>query len=289
MDIIKTLPKFNTYTDSTKKLYRKIISNVLENSKAGDDIVKVIKNEDNTKFIDEFTSDYTKKLYYVLINMIAQKNDLNNKDYYSKKVEDLGLKIQESRGLNKNNKRTYTSWNNVYNIFDKISYKKLEDKLIIGLYTRVYNDKGEHWIFRNEPRTFKFGDNDNINNWIEFKNNKYTIYLNDYKTKTRYGQQIIPIIDNDLINVLELYLDNIKKNENLFPDNNSSWTQKLGRITKKYAGVKLTSQIIREIYESHLQNSEKYKKLNLNQKRRLHEMLFHDISTAMEYMKLNVH
>ena len=288
MEVLKDLPKYNSYKKSTIDKYDKIIKDIINKSQAGDNLLNIIKKPDNVKFINDFTSDYTKKLYYVLINNLAQNNNLDSKDYYQKKVNELSDKLEYARGTNKNEKRQYTTWEKVYSIFDKIPTKKLEDKLTIGFYTRIYNENGDHWIFRNDPRTFKFGDNDTKYNWVTKNKDSFTIYLNDYKTKNRYGNQIIPIIDKDMIDLLDIYTENLKNGDYLFNDNNSSWTQKLGRITKKYLGLKLTSQIIREIYESHLQNSEKYQKLNLNRKRRLHEMLFHDISTALEYMKIGI-
>jgi hypothetical protein len=53
----------------------------------------------------------------------------------------------------------------------------------------------------------------------------------------------------------------------------------------KGTGKELTIRIIRKSYETHLQNSEEYKAMTLEEKTAKHKEALHDYETAMEYRK----
>lgn len=298
-EIMKLISENKEYSEYTKKTYINNIYVILGCLKisplCNEDLIKnsseIIDFIENSK-----NSIYYKKILYVILFIIADKLNHPTKEIYKIKRNEYSSKIDEMRGDNKNTKRdnNYISWEKIKNIFFDIKendWKDLQDKIIIGLYTLLPPIRNDYVYMLTKDF------NNEKDNFIIKINDKYHIFLNHYKTHKTFGKREIVICDDTLIKLLDkwLLLNNSKylliSYSGLFdikPLSKSSFSLRFKNIMLKYTGKNITIQIIREIYESNIQNDESYNELSLNEKKKIHEKLLHSLPIAQTYRKINL-
>ena len=302
---LKNKLKDNNLTESSIDLYIKNLIRLNE-----DEPFK------NLKFLDDITSinnqleKYklnTKKIYLIsivsVLNVYKNVNKKNMKLYqkYYKMMKDMADEIKKipTNEMSENQKKNWMSWNELLDLYKTIksrvlTYDKL-DKLtelqynhllkyvVLSLYILMEPRRNE---YKNTYLIKKYDDklSDNYN-YISLDDKEFI--FNQFKTKKKYGQQIIKF-NNDLYDVIKLYLKfhPLNKNDNSynipflvyydgkpFKDVNS--------ITRILSSVHdgLGSSLIRHIYLSY-----KYNDVNKEKEDTALKMA-HSIETQNNYMK----
>lgn len=257
-----------------------------------DKVISVIEHSD--------ASDNTKKLTYIVLTMIAKKKNSPSKvklNKMAKYYNDVVSKNRRNNLVADDRRNAWTSWIHVCAVFDLIncemSLDDCQDKLIVGLYTRCEYTLRLDWAmvaYKTEKKPSR------KYNHLVHDEDGYTFYLNKYKTVGTYGAKVIPLKDAKLVKLLDywfsvynteckwLLISYKNKNKAL---SEAALSKDIVKIFMKYIGKPISNQVLREIKESDnvYGNKEKYDKLDLNEKYKLHSLLLHSYATAGEYAK----
>jgi hypothetical protein len=305
--------------DFIEQLKDKLIDNKLTTSSIDLYVKNLIRlNNDepfkNIKFLDDVTSiesklnKYkmnTKKVYYIsIVSVLNVYKDLNKKNkklydkYYTlmKNTADEVKKIPTDQ-MNDNQKKNWISWDDLIKEYNTIKTRVLTYKSLDKLSELQYNHLLKYVILSlyvlQEPRRNEYMKMKVINKYSEKLPDSYNyismndkeFIFNEYKTKKKYGQQIIKF-NNDLFEVIKLYLrfhPLYDKNLDIpflvyytgkpFKDVNS--------ITRVLANIHhgLGSSLIRHIYLSY-----KYGDVNEDKQDTANNM-GHSVQTQNDYIK----
>lgn len=303
IDNLKLKLKDNNLTSSSIDLYIKNLIRLNNdepfiNLKFLDDIT-VINNK-----LDKYKLN-TKKIY--LISIISVLNIYKNLTKKNKSLYDKYYKLMKSiadevkniptNEMSENQKKNWISWDDLiseynsiksrvltYNKLDKLTelqYNHLLKYVVLSLYILLEPRRNE---YKNMKIINKYNDRLDSNfNYISLDDKE--IIFNEYKTKKKYGQQIIKF-NNDLFDVLKIYLKFhplFKKDLDIpflvyydgrpFKDVNS--------ITRVLSSIHygLGSSLIRHIYLS-------YKYNDINQEKQDTALkMGHSVEMQNDYMK----
>jgi hypothetical protein len=240
----------------------------------------------------------TKKAFFIALYVIADKLNLENKKKYydemiSKKNENNEERKENTIKVNKMN--DYESMKKLRSILKDMpetSFEDIRNKLLISLYVLkppLRNDFENVLIVNKKPVDSNF-------NYIVKDKDVFKFYLNKYKTVSKYGTKIItyskqddPII-YDLLKKLKAFNTKYLISDKFYnPLNDKEISSLVIKIFKKYLNKHITINMIRQIYESELIQSEKYKNMSLKEKEVEHEKLGHSFYTAnQDYNKINL-
>lgn len=235
-----------------------------------------------------------RKIIYILSMIFERLGNTKAQQRYRAAYLNLKKQITEQRKTNKPISAKEAdcvdvSWEELKS--KPINMDELDQKTL--LYNLlIYIDETPRLDFRTliyQPDSGK-----NTKNYINLNNAK--IVLNDYKTKSTYGQWVIPIRNAELIQYLRKYVKahNIKPNNYLFLNKNnkpypshkfSEFTQ---RMFDKKLGYKITMNCLRKIKEKYLfHNNPKTLKMSYKEKEDLVAHYFkHNLQTSMLYYNI---
>ena len=171
--------------------------------------------------------------------------------------------------------------------------KDIREKLIFGLYSLQPCRRLEYRFMRITKETDKDKlDDDNYNYLVITP--PYKFIFNNYKTNDKYGQQEIPVMDDDLINLIKKYITYYKlkvgdyllgqttdKNKVIAEPN---FSNKLTQIFQKVYGIHTSLDYIRK---SHIiAFLDQPKKLSNNEKKQFAEWMSHSKDEQDKYYKI---
>ena len=174
---------------------------------------------------------------------------------------------------------------------DKLN--NMRDKLIFGLYTLQP-------CRRLEYRYMKITKETNIDK-LDDKNDNYLVItqpykfvFNNYKTNDKYGQQEIPVMDDDLSNLINKYINHekLKSGDYLIGQTTnkkkeiaeSNFSNKITEVFRKVYGIHTSLDFIRK---SHIINFyDQPRKLSNNEKKAFAELMAHSKEEQEKYYKI---
>ena len=174
--------------------------------------------------------------------------------------------------------------------------KGLQECVIVALYvwqTALRNDWAELTITRKIVIP-------NTGNWLQInKNGTMTLILNEYKNAKYFKKQRIPLslksnqIMTIWLNLLErllgakpvhpLYYSINQKAKIDWIANAETLARQLSRISLKMFDRPATINTFRHAHEMQLQDSEEYKRMSVDEKKKAHAALLHSLVTGMKY------
>lgn len=243
----------------------------------------------------------TRKLTYIVLSMVSRKlkleeqeKEYNERVNYYKTIDNFERRENK---VSENRKDNWTDWKTIVSVFDMIDEKKgfnnCQDKLIVGLYTRLNYvlrlDFANVRVIEGKPnKSRKF-------NHLLINNGTYIFYLKNYKTDKNFGDVIIKIEDEELKKLLGYWFSEynyekkyllVSYKDNKKPLSENALSKRIPYIFNKYIGKAITNQIMREIKESdNIYGNKSYNDLSLNEKFEIHSKLLHSGFTGMEYGK----
>ena len=179
----------------------------------------------------------------------------------------------------------------ISNGLDKL--KDMREKLIFGLYTLQPCRRLEYRFMRITKETNKDNLDDDNDNYLVITP-PYKFIFKNYKTNDKYGQQEIPVMDGDLINLIKQYIAYYKlkvgdyligqtsdKNKVIAEPN---FSNKLTQIFRKVYNVHTSLDFIRK---SHIISFlDQPKKLSNNDKKQFAEWMAHSTEEQTKYYKI---
>lgn len=135
--------------------------------------------------------------------------------------------------------------------------------------------------------------------WIDKRNKKTYIIMNNYKNVAYMGTGYMLEVDIRLQNVLTNWLELL---QSIYPsfnyifyysissdgkikhsDNQSTIGRTIPRIFEKYSGKALSINDLRHIHENEIQKSDEYKNATVAQREKMHAQLLHGHLTGLRY------
>ena len=171
--------------------------------------------------------------------------------------------------------------------------KDMREKLIFGLYTLQPCRRLEYRFMRITKETDKDKLDDDNDNYLVITP-PFKFIFNNYKTNDKYGQQEIPVMDGELINLIKKYIAYYKlkvgdyligqttdKNKVISEPN---FSNKLTQVFRKVYNVHTSLDFIRK---SHIITFlEQPKKLSNNNKKQFAEWMAHSTEEQTKYYKI---
>jgi hypothetical protein len=242
----------------------------------------------------------SKKLMLTILKKLSEILELPNRDTYLKMMnsttDSLNEVIRNNR-IPEDRIDRWTSWKEIENLFERIeepeSLGDIQDKLIIGLYTKIPYTFRNDFVEMKTTEDYEKEENKENNNYIEFNGKKIRLLINNYKTSKKYGQIIVPIGHQGLAEILALWKKYLNPEYLLLdyngfkkPLSKSSFSKRVVKIFEKYTGKKINVQILRQIKESdNIYGNKSYDKLNLNEKIKMSKKLLHSFEMSHQYAK----
>jgi hypothetical protein len=269
-----------------------------------DDVEDIISHYEHIiTLIDESPiSISSKKLTFVVLVVFSKKlhlpEDVQKK--YTEKMnhyKDVNNFERRENKVADKHKDNWAKWSEVVNVFQMIkptSFEKCQDKLIVGLYTRLNG-----YVLRLDFANVKVHTTmkEREYNWIyrDMEDDEYIIFLKEYKTAGKYGDFIINVDDDDMIKLLNTWFDKYNTSQKYlltsYKDpkialSEGALSRRIPKIFDKYVGKSINNGLLRQIKESHtIYDNPEYNDMTLNQKIELHKRLGHSLETAFEYSK----
>jgi hypothetical protein len=170
----------------------------------------------------------------------------------------------------------------------------MRDKLIFGLYTLQPCRRLEYRYMKitKETNIDKLDDKDD--NYLVISTSPYKFIFNNYKTNDKYGQQEIPVMDDDLNNLINKYINyyKLKSGDYLIGQTTdkkkviaeSNFSNKITEVFRKVYGIHTSLDFIRK---SHIINFyDQPRKLSNNEKKAFAELMAHSAEKASKYYKI---
>ena len=170
----------------------------------------------------------------------------------------------------------------------------MRDKLIFGLYTLQPCRRLEYRYMKitKETNIDKLDDKDD--NYLVISTSPYKFIFNNYKTNDKYGQQEIPVMDDDLNNLINKYINyyKLKSGDYLIGQTTdkkkviaeSNFSNKITEVFRKVYGIHTSLDFIRK---SHIINFyDQPKKLSNNEKKKFAELMSHSKDEQEKYYKI---
>jgi len=288
-------------SDMTQKSYISRISALKKLIEYEKDDLEFLKNDKKIiKFIDNSDlKSSSKKLTYIALAVISELMKLENKKkYYDKMLEykDINNKERNDNIISDEVTKNWATMDEIRSMFEKMpenTPEETQEKLIIGLYVLMpplRNDFVKVRVFSRDVRKYE-------GNYILNKKNKIDFYLSEYKTANKYGTVIYtftPKINPELYRLFKKHFENnnsnylfVKFNDDQKIINDKMMSKLIPTIFEKYLNKHITIQLLRLIYETELQQDDKYLKMSNNEREKLHRELLHSTGVAQEYRKIN--
>lgn len=261
-------------------------------------LTKILNNNNVINIIESSTlKDTSRKAMYIAIFSIARniKISKNKRDEYKCKMDLYNDKDNKIKGIQKNKDETkWCKWEDLCNVFDKMpenTYEDIQDKIIMGLYTKLDGyicrlDYGELQIVKDKPI-------DKTHNYLVNNKSGTYILLNEYKTHKYYGQQMIPIKNitlikllNDIMNSGNIYVLSSYRNKNK-PLGSSNLGKRIPIICQRYLNKPITLNTVRQIGETNNINNDEYNNMSINDKTKVHNKLQHSFAMGHYYAKVD--
>lgn len=253
---------------------------------------------DNTikKLRDKYKNDNTFKSYINVLVVITSHISSLNKTYQILTRLNINVNntVQERRDKNDltdDNKDKIIDLNKdvVLKNLDKLT--DLQDRLIYGLYCLFPARRLDYANMKLTKVTDPNNLNDNSNYLIDGKT-YFEFVFNNYKTKTKYGQQVFKIENEKLKSIIQVYIDFYKLDEGdyLFhldrskkePILQPNFSVKISNTFKKVYGIPISIRYLRmswatDIFERNPTNDE-FKELSYK--------MSHSLSEQAKYKKI---
>lgn len=223
----------------TDDLKNKLIDNNLNSSSIDLYIKNLIRlNDDepfkNIKFLEDMNTILnklekykmnTRKIYLIsIVSVLNVFKDLSKKnktlyDKYYKLMKDTADEVKKipTNQMNENQKKNWISWDDLLSEYQSIKTRVLTYKSLDKLSELQYNHLLKYVILSlyvlQEPRRNEYKNMKVVSKYTEKLPDSYNyismsdkeFIFNEYKTKKKYGQQVIKF-NNDLLDVIKLYL-----------------------------------------------------------------------------------
>ena len=223
----------------TDDLKNKLIDNNLNSSSIDLYIKNLIRlNDDepfkNIKFLEDMKTILnklekykmnTRKIYLIsIVSVLNVFKDLSKKnktlyDKYYKLMKDTADEVKKipTNQMNENQKKNWISWDDLLSEYQSIKTRVLTYKSLDKLSELQYNHLLKYVILSlyvlQEPRRNEYKNMKVVSKYTEKLPDSYNyismsdkeFIFNEYKTKKKYGQQVIKF-NNDLLDVIKLYL-----------------------------------------------------------------------------------
>ncbi len=302
MEIKKELEElFKDKSDMTRKTYiSRIIAvkNLLEYVKDDLEFLKNGKKVIKAIEISDWKTSSKKITYTSLVLLSKLLNLEDNKLYYEKMIE-YKEKNEDEINENKINEEVNKNWatlDELRDMYIKMPEDKpedIQDKLLIALYIfmpPLRNDYAKVRVFNRGIRKYE-------GNYILNLKNKVEFILQEYKTSDKYGT-IRYVYDDktqpELYRMFKKHFEHndtnyllIKYNDTRRALNDKDISKLIPSIFEKYLNKHITIQLLRVIYETELQQDEKYLNLSNKQRNEKHKELLHSTGVALQYRKIN--
>lgn len=267
-----------------------------------------LKDIDNIKTIITKYKPNTQRNYLISICSILQtdlktpaKTKLYNSYYELLKDSNKVLKSDEKQNEKSDTqKKNWMSWEDVLKIHNKLKldnvypkkkklnkhqYSSLMQYVVLSLY--VYEPPRRNLDYQLMKIVKAYTNQSDDFNYIDLKNKEFI--FNKYKTvKSNYGGQIKILINNDLMDVIKMYLSHrpttIADGDYFLVDFENQPLDKINSITKILNSIfhpkKISSSMLRHIYLSF-----KYGDI-LKEQKKDSVMMGHTVEQARDYIKL---
>lgn len=283
------------FSEGTIKLYSiKLLqlNEQLNDNKKFDDKFEYLYNYNKVfEYIKQFKTDNAAAFLNAIISILK---DNNLKKIYDEKRQYYYKEKNENRG-NNTKPDNFTEYQDLLektaiDSFDNMSVKEALTKFMLYITVR-YPIRLELY---NLPIMRVKKNMDPNNNYFYITNKKMEIIMNSFKNVKSFGKTII-LIDKEDEQVIKEYLKFLTENgikqvnlienvikDDILPMTRSTYTRKLQlELNKLFKSKKnLTMNSIRDSYETHLMNSENYKKMTNNERQILHNRLLHSANAA---------
>ncbi len=316
INLQKELKDKKELADSTIKLYMKYYT-MLNNKQLFNNLTFL---KDMEK-VDEILKDYKPSTYKTIIASIVTllslyKDKASYKKLYKSYYDKMMVLANEAKQTNQNEKtevqsENWIKWAEVMDIKNKLlhsvqtfinnkiitaeQYNTLLNYLILSLYTgNIAPRRNMDYLLVDFIVGYK-DDMDNNKNYLDWLNKQFV--FNQYKTKTKYGQQKINMdTDNgsEPLEAIKMYLKHHPLNDfkNLkfpkgkvtqfkflvFPDGRPVVAvNAITRILNKVFNKKISSSMLRHIYLS--------SKYNIDDMKKTADEMAHGLSQQKDYMK----
>jgi hypothetical protein len=245
-----------------------------------------------------YTNPNTLKSYINVLTVITSHiNDFKQIHQQLTRINiDINKRIQEKRDdneLNDNEQERIIPLDKATILKGLDKLKEMRDKLIFGLYTLQPCRRLEYRFMKITKETDIDKLDDKDDNYLVITP-PFKFVFNNFKTNDKFGQQEIPVMDSELINLFKKYIAYYKlkvgdylvgqttdKNKVMAEPNFSS---KLTQIFQKVYDVHTSLDFIRK---SHIiAFYDQAKKLSNNEKKQFAELMSHSAEEQAKYYKI---
>lgn len=298
---IYTNKTFNSSLTRIEKIYNNKIENLnlcfLNNI---NDLIKLLteKNYSSNSIIG--TLSCLSKICKMIDAPIITQNEFKNK---IKELKENNNNIQVEQQLSIIREKQFIDYNIIQDkvkeqytnyISDNISFSDFRRYLMLSLFTLQIPTRIQNYlnmIVKNiNEEKINFDEYNNNNYFINNSNDKYYFIFNKYKTCKIYGQIILPIKNEMLINIINHWFNKFNKcNKFLITEDNKEITQKLftkdlKEITKKlFNNNGFSVDILRSSFITYLYNTNPQYKIKHN----ISEIMGHNTTTSEIYYNKN--
>lgn len=268
-------------------------------------IVDILKDYEYSidKIAESSIALTTKKLLFTLLKKIAQKLKMDEHV-----IEDLGFAVTEYANMNDHdrrqnkvsdkNKYKWATWKELQQVYFNMNannYDQIEDKLIVGLYTRMGDFVPRLDYAGMKVITSPKEDSDENHIYWNKKDNRFEVYLSKYKTDKYYGTQIMKVKDIELNKLLIEWFKKFNTDPKWLLTSYSNSNEPLSRVNlskrishifNKQLGKPITNQIIRQVKESYnVYGNPDYQNMTLDEKVQQAKKMQHSYLQQAEYAK----
>jgi hypothetical protein len=238
------------------------------------DSQKVIETIDGLPY----SHNYKKTFYIAIVSTLKlDKNPLM--DSYKAKMDEYNSKQAEiymEQKLSASETDKYMAWGDILKV-QRTMEKGTLDHLLVSLYTLQPPMRLDYCgmkVVTTHPET-KDG------NYLVMSDKPYFIFT-QYKTVKRYGV-VIKEVPKTLVVVLKRYLKGHPA-EILFPMAETAFSKLIGDVFEKHTTKRVTCQILRHSYVSHIKRNDK----TIKEQIKLSKDMLHSVGMSDVYRRINV-
>lgn len=232
------------------------------------------KLKDITSYFKDYSTPHQLNILNAIINFLTIM-DYNKQQIlpYQKFRDELRTVLEKQPQIAPKKQENLSEWGEVLKWRDIVSAKNtltlqgkgnipisnLQTELLLHIYTS-YPRRNEIADLRYTTDLLSLDENNQefVNHLIhDVNNNKYYFKFGDYKTNKTYGIQIYPITQENIINLLNIFLEKNNYQEVMFispkskePLSRLNLTKLLQRSSKKHINKSLSTNMIRHAYAS---------------------------------------
>lgn len=285
INLIDEILKSKNLSKTTQTLYAKSLIQIINDLK-----FKSINDFNNFDLVKDYLDNKYKNLstYKTFLNAII---NINSTYSYQKLRDDLQKKINLLKGNNYKNENKNISYDDLKKIINfnieatnKFDYlKKYNDELLL-YFSILYPLRLDYWNIKLYYSKVK----PDVANYIRIYNKYIELHLNDYKTKSIYGEFKNRFNGIKTLNLLNKYIELYKDCYGVKPDKLFNYASKitfarhLKELLYKKTKLDLSNNDIRHLYETHFIQSPEYKYLTNNQKEKYSNKILHSHAEALK-------